>query len=1513
MSVQPSQPETGPLNPALQQSALIKRLNSQGPSIQEVASDLLANELKRLYPNLDIDPDTTLVVTPLWEFIDDDLSCTEMAYEPLTNVLLRQSLEKTLGNYVEGEHFLTREPLSQTPMHLEVSIEDIANLLNELAGVFFCAFKERQLAFWNDSVNQLPRWQELSDRLREALNVEAVGAWSADHCTIAQAISAYPDKAVRKIERPELADVQVCLIDIDTPGSEGLEHIMLVGAAVLIGRYHERDILLIYSSDYGYEAFDTVQALGSAIFTRLSPDTGSIALSWRLVEPEGNFFDQMAWALIDTQLQSIDPNDLDVPQIPFSLNLPSTRQLDKPEQARLDQLQEAIPEWLYNASSQDLNAYSQHLIDLSLLRDKAPKDLFEIPSIHTFAQQKMREAIIADKTAEGADKLPLDTLQIIRTESFTVGVFVLPNPQERHTQTLGEYALSNSPPYLASVSFEGGQAVPEWLTPEYLTTLAEQVDIGKVYPQLIKSKLIDDPAEAHRQKQMYQRQLRSLLPLLALEYKVRQQGNVDEQGYGYINELISPTPHNRQPIVVRPLSLYPHHRVGSGSDRVLNMFLIGPRNSQDGPWLLYRPLMDTPLLQFQSWQNLLYALHQPGELRDSVIAWLPNRALSFNYSQYMFPVGLPSPWLTVQSLSEPLILLEWSGTVGFSTTELTGDVFATFYDDNAKAMVELADRQSQSNAQRRWALLEDSGWAVFNSVSGLLNGYVGAAVWAWQIIHDLQQALDAHQQGNSLIEWTRLGDVLMALAIVLIHQANQRRQTEDGAQRPVQARPPTPVTNPVLTARPTITAKNGLLPHSEFATIAVDGSVPRRTPEQMNTFLDSLKVDAPDMSDPDLTIVTPAHIPPLYQLHDKAFAQVDQRWFEVTQDADEAILILNPQRPSRTGPRLTHSYDHDTHWQINTNLRLLGSGKSLKSKLRASRLARTQRLQELEQQLKTWKEKETSAKNELSRLRQQFTPEGISQLLQPYLDKIDELIALYQDALAGLQAWREAGGIAGYTQELFRLSTEYHKHLCLWTSYEQHRYTQAMELVKQCLYDDLSPRQALLDNITQMTQRGNAMLIKLERLKVSLAPLPLVGAAGIIAAERLKALAPGFTQWDIKTNEIATIHELCLREQAASHMEDARWAVGLVVERTARASKEIAQMMRNATKHAQPEERIERLLTIVEEYASVSQRIDELPVDFPELVEPVPLQRLKTLAGEFQQLAQETLDSLLPHLDKSQVVAQKPSIAGPSRPRPKVSISKTRPRDLPGKSTDAPKQQPLPIIQPRAPRPAIRTKEYTQAISAALDLNLDTDNFIQRTQHDALQPKRVPADMQDIFDQQAVRLEQAADLIETMNTEDLEKPGEMLPVASLPLELREGAAKMRREGIATRAKMLKARKPRQADFQWLLEHAQVRLWRNNTGRIKTQQYNDYFQEYQILDTANQDQPLWLAHFHYPTLDTPASRFTAAHLKIAEQHLQQFSPEASQTLSTRSPWDNYLRTLSDPVLQAAFLQLEPPGR
>ena len=216
---------------------------------------------------------------------------------------------------------------------------------------------------------------------------------------------------------------------------------------------------------------------------------------------------------------------------------------------------------------------------------------------------------------------------------------------------------------------------------------------------------------------------------------------------------------------------------------------------------------------------------------------------------------------------------------------------------------------------------------------------------------------------------------------------------------------------------------------------------------------------------------------------------------------------------------------------------------------------------------------------------------------------------------------------------------------------------------------------------------------------------------------------------------------------------------------------------------------------------------------------------------------------------------------------------------------------------------ALSERDDRDIVSEALGLDADAGDFIKKTHKDAQKPHRIPADMQDLFDIQAKRMEQMAREVEQI----LAKPSNKLGVATLPAMLRGNANRLRKEGIKTRAMMLKARKPRQAYLQWMLSNEQVRIVKNEQGRIRTKQRKDYFQEYRILDLTNKDQPLWLAHFHYDTLEAGQERYTAAHLKIADQHLATLSAERQKELSDLAPIDYVLRAISDPAM---FFNLEP---
>lgn len=1481
------------LNPKpLREKALLTRLTEDGPTSNEVATALLHSELAILYPDLSIDLDKTVVGTPIWEVIDDELTCVDIQYTRLTHVLVRISQEKRKVNYLPGEQFLTQQPSANSPIQLPVNIEKIATLLNDLASVFFVAFKEQQLAFWNTKGALLPHWQELADGLAAALNIQEVEGWNADHCEIARAISMYPEKQQRLAQRPDLAHIQVCVLDIDTPNDQNLKHLLLAGTAVVHGTFKNNQIMMMYTIEYGYETFPSLQDLAASAHSRLDASMSKLPLSMRLIEPAGNFFDHMAWALVATQLNAIETEGFTTasaqPEPASSAEPPADI-----DAKRLDMLDGAIPKWLLDASPQDLNDYSQYMLDLSTLYSDTPTDLFAIQPIETFAQEKMRNAIIADKKASGADKLPLDDTQITLTDSLAAGPFTLANTLQSYTQTLGEYALSNTPPYLATVSFKGGETVPGWLTHSYLTQIAAQVDIGQVYPKLIKDKLIDDPVEAPRQKKFYTQQLRSLLPLLALECKLRKNGNVDEQGYRCIQKLVKPTPNAPTPIVIRPLSIRPSLRPPHSFDEVLNVYVIGPRDQQKGPFLLYRPLLENPLIQFPSLQNLYYELYQPGEIRDSMLAWLPNRSLSANYGQYVFPVGLPSPWMVIDLVVEPFKLWTWGSEPVFSAAELTGDIFAALFATNAQAMAELADRESLSNAERRWALLKDSGWAIFNVASNFFTGAVASAVWVWQLFDQLQQARDAHEQGNSLVTWQRLGDVLMAMAIVITHKAAPLRRGR--SKPPSLGRPKRP-----LAAPPEIHATvsdTGALTHSQFSILAVEGVVPRRTPDQWDTYLDAFKVKAPDLEGEDQG----EQVPPLYHKAKDTYAQVDQRWFQVAGDQDGEVHILDPKDPSLTGPCLAKTPKGT--WGINTQLRLLRSGESLKSKLKAAREAKARTRAVLERQRTALEQSETVLKGQMDTL---LKAPMTNALLEQSLSKAQELISNRQEALGLLEEWRGQGGTIDYMETLTKLYERYNTYLLSWTAFKHASYNAVVDRILENRGSEKDgARQQLLTDIGLANKMGRDIESKLNNLAQAKDKLSGMGASGLVSIRQMR-IASGFhSRWELKTNEIANAAELCIHEQAAQNMAEARSAVHATVERAASASRSMVQLLKDEPH----EQQLETLAGLLEEYQSVNSEIDGLPAEFPGLVDPKALGNLKSVISEFLLLVQSNIGRHLQQdAEDAAPSARKPVKPSSSKPHKKIRVVKPRPQDQPKNPEDAPKLVPLKLIPAFKKQAPPLTDNYAAITNQGIDLTQKLNSFIGEQKQSAQKPWRIPADMQDIFNQQAIKMEQTLNAFEPLHAAAT-KAGTAYPVKSLPGELREGAARLRREAINIRAQMIKLRKPQQLNFQWMLANGQVRVTRNAAGRIKTKQRQDYFQEYLILDATHHDKPLWVAHFHYPSLRTPADQFTAAHLKIDEKYLHTLPTDQQLSLNNRTALDNSLRTLKDPVNLAVFLQLE----
>jgi len=1517
---------SNPQNPSklLQEKSSLIIQTSEGPSLDVTAAELLRSTLKQQYPELNIDPDRTLLVTPQWKQTREQFIGFDPKIESLTETLLSQSQSGQIANFTEGEHFLTPAPLTIPPIQLAVSIEEIADILNDYAPLLYVEFQQRQLDYWNESLVDKPRWHVLSDTLKKALNLEQVNGWTADQCAVARAVCAHPDKTERAKATTTIPGIQACLIDIDYNESDNTSHFLLGGAIVLKATHNQQDMLLLYSIEGGYEAFDSMDKLGASLPGRMNMENAGASLQWRLFEPDGDIFDYLAWALVAGQIESLSAltssRSTSTNQIFSPASTGNAGRFSAEEKERIKQLKDAVPEWLSNASATDLQDYGHYLSNQGKLRNGSA--LNDIELITPYAQEQMRNAIVADRRVNhGNDAvgLPLDELQITITNSMTAGAFTLPNPQDIYVESLGKFGLQNVAPYKAELKFKNNQACPEWLTVAYLNKMAEQVDIGKTYPAQLKKKLIDDEDQALLQQQRYVSLLPDLLKLKALECKLQKEARIDDVGYQYVCELMDVA--QGQPrkapldIVIRPLSFVPRYRLLSGGDTVANMFIIGPRTPHNGPCLLYRPALEDPLIQFASFQNMIYAMHQPGELRDSVLAWLPTPALSFEYSQYVFPVGLPSPWLVTASGIELLLNLGLSGPISLGTEEITDDILATLFTSNAQTLVEQADRQSLSNGERRWELLRDSGWAIFSVASTFLTGPVGTAAWVWQSIEQLQQGLEAHERGDSLVEWTSLGDVLMTLGMILIHQAGRRisadieRLRGEPKQWPSSVTTVRPLLEPVATTMTLdTTALSGELPAAHATVLEAGESVPRRTPTALGVYLDSVKVSAPNLTNKELITLNdkPPH---LYQLNEKNYAKVANRWFQVLINDDEQVQIVNPKNPARSGPLLTH--DQKGNWYVDTRLRLRGGG--LRSRLSALRLEKEQRKATLHAKLKAFKSQENAIAVEVAQLRENMmnaTGDNFKTQTALFTDKLEARVESYQQAIEQLNEWRALGGTTGYSYDLLRLTTQMEKHLTLWFAVKSQEYSTAiLTLLSNDAINTGLPVGDNLQSIENTVALSQAISERLVLARSAMTGLNVLGRAARESIQTIQKILPTYSPLDYKANEIGMAYELCVQEQAGAQMPQARKAVADIVIGAAEASQELTDILLESTKGQTTQQRITAATRILDVFADALQRIDNLPTQYPNMTKPQALARLQALIKEFQEAGQAMLYDLLPEGEQPVAPDRSTSpVAGPSRPQAKVT--KTRPRE-PAPSdeqkTDAPAFKKL---IPKTETPGKPVRNDLDVISDGLELNLELEPFITRISKDAERANSIPADRQHEFDSQALKYEEEAAAVDTAIANIRAANGTLPPVATLSAELRSAAVRLRTTGISVRASMLKKRKPRLEYLQWLHENAQVKLTRNKEGRIKTKGKGDYFQEYKILDITRNDQPLWLAHFHYDTANSPAAEPTVAHLKIADTYLDTLDLELKGQLLDLEPRDYVVRRITDPATRSLFLALEP---
>ncbi len=1498
-----------------------------GPSLREVASNALRTVLDAAYPSLDIDPVQAMVVTPTWTVSGDQVTSGPHRYESLTDALVRLTLSAQTATYIDGEHFLTLQPGVESAIQLPVKIDDIGRLINKLIPLLFVSYQEQQLDYWNQPTeDETPRWHQLSGSLRNLWNIEQVSDWDEDEKAMALALFNNPDKTSRN--RNDAYTSRACLIDIDEPD----KHLWVLDVAVLVGTLGTRTLVISHSITEGFKRYDSLQAFSETLSARVASTSGSRTFQWRLYEPTGHFFDHQACALIALEVAAIGQLQGTITNGGLAHQaMTAARNRKNVDEGRFSRIERLLPEWLLSAQPADLTCYSRHLMDLAQLREQHGGKSFldDIPPLPVFTLQALKDQVLKDHPE--ATDARLETIELSITSQVILSAIAVPGKTETVTLSLIDLALQNLiavPLGNKTVRRTDGSAVESWMTPDYLEKLVTEVDIGETYPALIKQKLLGDAKETQRRQNLFASHLRMQLPLQALQHKIRGEAGIDDQGYRFVVAAMQEKPGDRfvdgQEIIIRPLAFIPGGRTGNKADEVANMFVIGPRLADKGPCLLFRPLLDPPLLQYPRETNLLYAIKHNQTLRQSVLAWLPDD-VRFNYSQYVFTGQLPSVWTLSQWLVDPASVLGMMGAVRLAAVPLAPLSLSAVFTANANAMITLADRQSVSNAQSRWQTLKQGAWVLFNIALPFLGKTAASATWIWQIMSDLDQANEASQKGDSGDAWTALTDLFLSLGMVLAHYAATRHTTSRAIEKQALTLKQQPVPRPTITVirLPDITAQR--LPANHKSSVYTQGALARTS---LVTLLDGLSIAKPEgLSAPSTQIGPHRFLSPFNQ---KWYAQVGQRWFEVMVDDNEFVQIIDTrQSPSGTGPLLTRTATGQ--WVVDTRLRLRGGGRSRKALMQEN----TRRKNELRKQLETFDSNKAVLRTALETAEKAAVslPAGIDDPNgRRLIETLEKQIAVYGVYIEQLKAFNALESIINYRAVLVSCLDQQLLLTQMWFHRQNTVFGTCMRrslalLDAEPMNESTLTRHQTHQQTSDLTQR---FIDKIEFAQARIDELKRLGREATETAREYTRGLPSFDLHDLKLFQVSLAQELCLNDTGTVTTEPARRALASLVEDaglTIQSSLDLAQ-----ENPLSLPERIEGFSDLVEQFATIDQRILDLPDEYPgQLLQPsVDLMRQRIEA--FNERAVNHLSGLLLERKTLQPVP------GPSRPAMAPHrLIKTRFKGaVVGKSRTRANSTDTDLVDVTSPLtgkviatfhektpgvwvehesvktavPPVIPPTLTVSVQNGESLLTQLESFIRRTEAHSKADRRIPLEIEEMFHQQARRMDAAADTIENALTDSNSTEGGPGSAVTVAKRLNDEAVALYKKGTDVRISMTKRQPPTAGRVEWLHSMGQVTIHRIGKPLPEHQRLKgprkDYLDEYEIRDHETR-KVLWYAHFHYPASDSPRAAFSAAHLKTIEQRGLGGSHEKRDELNAHQSIAIYRSEINQRLAAALFFK------
>ena len=1545
--------------------AVNTRFNSR-PTLRSQTARMLKDGILEKYPQLAFDSERTKVAQPIpggaWRLT----LLVDVVLEYLASGAF-PDLSEQLGRSC----FLTnRAPAKLTVNNTTSRLPDmqvIAQVIGELPGILYIDFQESLTACWNEKDETgVSRWQWLGDLLAGVLKTSAtrLAASNSLQAEILMELARQPDNRER-LQRPwAKGTIEACTLQTTLTKGEVSITLQMPDILVICGDTH-----LLCSVTGNIESFPSPLAFDQAWVVRYQQHFMTDSITWKRFEPDGNIFDIQAALLLHQQLEDL-----------ASIKLPAFQRLDDLEKrfdsitdvaarfigsdnnpVHLQPIQATIPEWLQGAGSTDRMAWRKHTLSMASVKQQTQERSLRdgIVDLRTFARNALHEQILKDQPLAPGYKS--DELEL----TFHVPVGDLGSgylePVKMSLTDLAINNLAGKPKGRMTIRHTENQLIQDWTTEAYLLDLVSRVDVGKHYPEYIGTQLLGDSPEAKERLRLFGLELSMHLPLRALEHSIKGEYGLTLLGYRYVDALFQPLAAERaveeQSVVIRPLAF--QRKSGATSDVVSNMFIIESKDlNAGGPHILYRPLYPEPLHQYPSRQDLLNAIAHAGPLQTSVLTWLPDRARpiydnnGFNEPHIVhFHAG---DEFTPPRKPQPAILVGDESAGDWFTALEEGRLLASLFVSNAHALIDLADRQSVSNAESRWAVILEGGWLVFNNVIlPWLRGPAMVVGWMLQIAHSLINDLPALDSDDPTMRNQAWIDVLLNIGLLVLHVAR-----EEGA--PVLSDSAATAVPDALTSlrRPSQTFS---WPTESTITQDTPG-LPSEPPGSGNTLLDFNLSSARDSAATrlfntllEVQVPWPTPLPEpvatgafkgLYLIGKQWHATVAGLLFRVSivPGFGEAYLI-HPEHPDHPGIKL--KTNGEGHWSLDQGLKLQGGGRN--SRINAQREMTRQRISLLElnqqefvdQQARV--QKRVDIAENLMQLKKNdpaSTEVDRATYRQRFVDELDKQTQSYATLLAEI---RELGDLTKSEPDPVRLCSllenlinNTRKQLVI-ADWEREAVDQTYEDLRngiQHLHEAIiSEGDVVLDRYFELMRKTaeiNETMIKLlEQVESRLQELKQVPRMGMEYWKRLTGSRPEdeMTALRVKSYQLNVLRLLSLKALGSSTMAVLEHALSPLLL-LSRSHSELQ------TEHTYTNsDRTAVLENLVDQYNKAQDGLEAIGIFSTDEVQTHPFNRLRELIDQLRVDAEQRLAQALqlepqPEEPAASASGPRPPVQHPHPWHSRKRVIKTAKGTLIGDLRQRVANQGGDIVDinspfeakplasfhehepdvwvevvdvrpvtPKAPRPYQQVKGDARKALANVDKNVQKiDGYAQR----ASSPKEIEEQLQ----REAQKLTGYADSLEHHDS----PPANRDPDVSLIDGLRDKARVLETKATELRTRMTLARPPSSEGVEYLLRRNAIfaRIIGNRV-QLKTGR-RDFMQEYVLLNEDNQ--PWWYAHFHYATLEDAKADYAQAHLKTREQRFETYESAMAKAKDPKQKIDIHHGIISKELASNVFLPLQP---